>query len=242
MTFVFIYKLSGEVGQTFNFSSAWFFFLKNTIVFGFLGTCWLPLSCIKGKCIPNFHFVLLVAMGLVKVSSRKILGYNTGGRNLHILELRNKCFFRVSCQASVDWLSSIFQNKLLLDQDFASPATGKSHPGHPHTWGYPLGNVNAKPAEGVQFAKYTSLYEHSARHVHLRRHQTDLKEGWKNILNGFWKLVSQEGRAPSWIPQALSRCLSENEHSSGGSLRNEPSWSSTMLRHWDWRHWSSQQW
>ena len=94
MMFIFIYKLSSEVGQKFNFS-AWFFsFFENTIVIGFLGVCWLPLSC-----IPNFHSPLLVALGLVRVSSRKLLGYHTSGGNLHILGLRNKCFFCISCHA-----------------------------------------------------------------------------------------------------------------------------------------------
>ena len=233
MMFVFIYKLSGEVGQKFNFLSAWFFFFENTIFTGFLGACWLPLSCMKRKCIPNFYSTLLVAMGLDKVSSRKLLGYNGGGGNLHILGLRSKRFSCVSCHASVDLLPSTFQNNLLLDQGFVAPATGKSHPGHWHTWGDPLGNVKANAAEGAQFAKYTTLREHSTRHVSLRKTSNRFKGRMEEILNGFWRLGSQGGRVPSWIPRALSRCLWGNAHSSGGSLQNEPSWSSTMLHHWD---------
>ena len=153
MLFIFIYKLSSEVGQKFNFS-AWFFsFFENTIVTGFLGVCWLPLSC-----IPNFHSPLLVALGLVRVSSRKLLGYHTSGGNLHILGLRNKCFFCISCHASVDLLPSTSQNNPLLDQGFASPAARKSHPGHWYTWGDPLGNVKVNATEGAQFAKYITLW------------------------------------------------------------------------------------
>lgn len=53
MMFVFIYKLSGEVGQKFNFLSACFFFFENTIIIGSLGASWLALSCMKRKCIPQ---------------------------------------------------------------------------------------------------------------------------------------------------------------------------------------------
>lgn len=99
--FVFIYKLSGEVGQKFNLSACFFFF-ENTIIIGFLGACWLALPFMKRKCIPKFHSTLLVAMGLDKVSSRKLLGYNGGSGNFHILGLRSKRFSCVSCHASTE--------------------------------------------------------------------------------------------------------------------------------------------
>lgn len=123
------------------------------------------------------------------------------------------------------------------------PQTGKSPPEHWHPWGDPLGNVKPKTAEGAQFAKYATFCEHSTRQGSLRKTLNRfLKEGWKKILNEFWRLRSQGGRGPSWIPRAPSRCLSENARSSGGSSQNEPSWSSTTPHHWGWRHWSLQQW
>lgn len=57
----------------------------------------------------------------------------------------------------MDLLPSKSQNNPLLDQGFASPAAGKSHPGHRYTWGDPLGNVKVSATEGAQFAKYITL-------------------------------------------------------------------------------------
>ena len=189
-----------------------FSFFENTIIIGFLGVCWLPLSC-----IPNLHSPLLVVMGLVGVSSRKFLGYDTSGGNLHILGLRNK-HFSIWFHASVDMLPSTSQNNPLLDQGFASPAAGRSHPGHWYTWGDPPGNLKElsllRTLLSVNIQQDRSASE---------RHQTDLKGGWKKILNGFWRWGSRGGRAPSWIPRVLSRCLGGNARFSGGSLQNEPS-------------------
>lgn len=71
MMFIFIYKLSIEIGQKFNFLlSLIFSFLENTIT---LLVFWESAGCL---CHAFQISTLLVGMGLVRVSSRKLLGYD----------------------------------------------------------------------------------------------------------------------------------------------------------------------
>lgn len=83
--FLFINYLV-KLGRNSTFSSAWFFlFLKTPLLLVF----WESAGCL---CHAFQISTLLVGMGLVRVSSRKLLGYDTSGGNLHILGLRSKCF------------------------------------------------------------------------------------------------------------------------------------------------------
>lgn len=129
MKLLFMYKLSGEVVQKFNFSSAWFFLFKSNPYFWFV---W-ELVCLHHASKANVRQISTLPPPLpwvwpVYVFLGKLFGYKVGRAHLRIIGLRSEWGFCVSGQASVDLLPSTFQNNLLLDQGFASPTNWKKPP------------------------------------------------------------------------------------------------------------------
>lgn len=105
--------------------------------------------------------------------------------------------FCISCHASSGFAAfyvskqSTAGSGLCFTSGWEKPSRALIHLGGPSR-----GTWSSMQLKELQFAKYITLCEHSTRQVSLQKDIRHLKEGWKKILNGFWRLGSRGGERP----------------------------------------------
>lgn len=124
MMFIFIYKLSGEIGQKFNFllSLIFFLFLKTPLLLVFWESAWAALSC-----IPNFHSL---SQGSGQSFIQEALRFTILVWKPSYSRTQGANAFLHFMPCISGFAAFYVLNNPLLDQALLHQQLGKSHPGN----------------------------------------------------------------------------------------------------------------